>query len=149
MSYLGLFHAVIGTVAVVMGAVVLFNKKGTPRHKRLGRIWVVAMLLLNVSALSIYNLFGGFGPFHWAALASLSALAAGFYPALVRPEGWRVRHEFYMSWSYVGLLAATGAEITSRVPGWNFFWSVSLTVIAIVLVGGWRLGWRVPSEYHA
>ena len=142
MTPLGAAHTAIAIVALIAGTAVVIQPKGTRRHKRLGRVYLVSMLLVNGSALLIYRLFDGFGPFHWAALASLAVLMAGIIPALRRSPDWLVRHQFYMSWSYVGLLAATAAEITSRVPGWDFFWSVTLAVSGVVLAGGWKLGWR-------
>ena len=142
MSVLGFFHTGVGLAALFLGTMVIFQPKGTPRHRLLGRLFAMAMLLLNVTALMIYNLFGTFGPFHMAALASLATLLLGLWPAWRRVPGWVHRHQFYMSWSYVGLLAATAAEVTSRVPGWDFFWSVTLTVAAVVIAGGSLIGWR-------
>jgi hypothetical protein len=41
------------------------------------------MLFLNLTALSIYHLFGRFGPFHVASVISLATICAGFVPAVL------------------------------------------------------------------
>ncbi len=125
MNTIGLLHTGIGVAAVVLGAAVVFGKKGTRRHSWLGRCYLIAMLLLNATALLIYDLFGRFGPFHVAAIVSLATVLAGWWPTLSRRPGWVTRHAYFVSWSFCGLLAATLAEITSRVPGWDFSRSVA------------------------
>ena len=52
------------------------------------------MLLLNATALLIYNLFGHFGPFHIAALVSLCTVVAGLWSALRHRPGWVTRHAY-------------------------------------------------------
>jgi hypothetical protein len=77
------------------------------------------MIALNVTALSLYELYGHFGPFHWMALGSLLTLIAGMIPVFTRrPKGrWLGLHAAFINGSYVGLVAATAAEVTSRIPG--------------------------------
>ena len=66
-----------------------FSKKGcTNLHIKIGYTYAISMLILNVTALMIYDLFGGFGPFHVFAVISLATLIAGLIPAyLKKPEG--------------------------------------------------------------
>ena len=118
MHAIGVLHVSLALAAVGTGAAVLRAEKGTRRHRRLGRIYALAMLGLNASALLIYRLFGRFGPFHILALVSLATLAAGVLPAWrKRPTGaWLARHYWFMTWSYVGLLAAFAAELAVRLP---------------------------------
>jgi len=81
MPPLGLVHLACAVVALGAGAGVLLLRKGTRRHRRLGWVYVAAMLGLNLTALLIYRLFGRFGPFHLAALLSLVTVLAGLLPA--------------------------------------------------------------------
>ena len=136
MNPLGLAHTLLAVAALVLGGVVVGLPKGGRRHRTLGLAYAIAMLLVNVTALMIYRLFGTFGPFHWAALISLATLAAGWIPVRRRGPGWLVRHAYFMAWSYVGLLAALAAEITSRVPGWDFGRSVMFSSLAVFVLGG-------------
>ena len=41
-------------------------------------MYVLSMLLLNITALMIYDLYGRFGPFHVASVISLATIGAGF-----------------------------------------------------------------------
>lgn len=155
MISLGSFHLTVALLAIASGAAVLWTSpKGGRSHRRLGWIYVASMLLLNGTALSIYRLFGGFGPFHVAALVSLSTFVPGFVAAVVarrrrtRQEGvGRARavelHYYLMTWSYVGLLAAAVSEIATRAPmirpvgrpGATFGIAVGLSTFFVIAVG--------------
>jgi len=114
---------------------VLFNRKGTRRHRWLGRMYLVSMLALNISALMIYEVFGGFGAFHWLALLSLTSILGGYLAAWRRLPGWKAPHGYFMAGSYVGLVAASVAEVASRVPGWDFGLSVIISSALVILMG--------------
>jgi uncharacterized membrane protein len=116
LSTLGIAHLTSALVALALGAFVLLERKGTPSHRAAGGGYVMAILLVNISALAIYRLTGRFGPFHALALVNLAAVAWGVRTALLRREGWVRAHAACMAWSYVGLLAAAAAEIAVRVP---------------------------------
>jgi hypothetical protein len=97
------------------------------------------MIGLNVTALFIYRLFGHFGPFHWLAASSLLTLMAGLIPVFTRrPKGlWLERHAIFINISFIGLVAATSAEITSRIPGLEdaFGPVVGLTSALVIAIG--------------
>jgi uncharacterized membrane protein len=136
MNILGWFHVVCALVALGSGAVVLLRRKGTRSHRRIGWIYVSSMLALNVTALMIYRLFGGLGPFHVAAVVSLLTVIAGIIPAYrQKPANWLEHHYAWMTWSYVGLCAATVSEVATRVPGFRFWWAVMLGTFAVVGIG--------------
>jgi uncharacterized membrane protein len=116
LSTLGAAHFTCALAALALGALVLLERKGTPSHRAKGASYVMAMLLVNLTALGIYRLTGRFGPFHALALLSLGTVAWGMRAVLRRRQGWLVTHFYCMAWSYVGLLAATVAEIVVRVP---------------------------------
>lgn len=149
---LGGIHVLFGFMALGFGAAVFPATKGSRLHRRLGKAYAASMFALNGTALMIYDLFGGFGPFHWAALASLATLIAGLWPLRSRTPRWVERHAIFMCWSYVGLMAATAAEVASRVPGWDFGASVIASSIAIIVLGGawihFRIG-RTLQGFHA
>lgn len=135
MSPLPLVHVASGSVALVAGAAVLLRRKGDRLHRMLGRVYGVGMLALNLTALGIYRLFDGFGPFHVAALISLGTVIAGVGAARRRRAGWRHRHYYWMTSSYVGLMAATASEIVTRLPDAPFGASV-VAASSLVLVLG-------------
>lgn len=136
MNALGLFHTVCALVALGSGAAVVLRRKGTRSHRRLGWVYVASMLALNGTALMIYRLFGGFGPFHAAAIASLVTVVAGAVPAYRRkPANWLEHHYAWITWSYVGLCAATVSEVATRVPGFRFWWAVVVGTFIVIGVG--------------
>jgi peptidoglycan/LPS O-acetylase OafA/YrhL len=94
------------------------------------------MLALNGSARLIYRLFGGFGPFHVAAVFSLGTVVAGVASAVRRRPEWVRRHYAWMTWSYVGLCAAAVSEVGTRVPAFHFWWAVLLGTAAVFAIGG-------------
>ena len=137
MSLLGWFHTATALVALASGAAVLLRRKGTRWHRRAGWTYVVSMLVLNATALMIYRLFGTFGPFHFAALLSLFTVLAGvFFAVRRRPPGkWVEAHYYWMTFSYVGLVAAAFAEVATRLPGARFWWAVLIATLGIVGIG--------------
>ncbi len=145
----GTLHYGSALGALALGAVVALGRKGTPAHRWLGRAYLAAMLLLNFSALTIYDLFGGFGAFHWMALASLATLLAGYGVARRRRRGWVRMHGEFMGWSYVGLLAAAVAESVSRIPGAPFGVSVTVSSLIVLAVGGLVLKARLPASVRS
>jgi uncharacterized membrane protein len=116
LSTLGAAHFAASLAALVLGLAVILERKGTPAHRLIGSGYVVAMILLNVTALGVYRLTSSFGPFHALALISLAILARGIAAVWRRRAGWLKTHYYSMAWSYVGLLAAASAEVAARVP---------------------------------
>jgi uncharacterized membrane protein len=106
-------------------------------HRRIGWVYVGSMIAMNGTALVIYRLFGGFGPFHVAALLSLATVIAGLVPVMRRRPvgGWLERHYTFMAYSYVGLLAAAASEIGTRMPRAGFWWAVLLATLMVIVVG--------------
>jgi len=139
MSTLGWIHTIFGLAALAAGTAVIFTRKGTHWHRMVGRVYLGNMLALNITALFIYRLYGRFGPFHWMALGSLLTLIIGIVPVFTRrPKGgWLTVHASFINGSFVGLVAATAAEITSRIPGTedHFGLVVGLTSALVIGIG--------------
>ena len=113
----GLIHLIVSIIALITGLVVLITTKGTKRHKQIGYIYAISMVILNITAFMIYKLFGKFGIFHWFALVSCLTLLLGIYPVLVKNfKNYLLVHFNYMYWSVVGLYCAFCAEILTRIP---------------------------------
>lgn len=135
-SSIGIIHLAAAVAAVLAGTVVLAQTKGTRLHRRWGYAYVAAMLVLNGTAFGIYRLFGGWGPFHYAATLSMLTLAMGFAPALIRMPEWKRWHVAGMYWSVIGLYAALVSEVITRIPGLHFGLMVGLATSAVMLAGG-------------
>ena len=138
-STIGWIHMIFGLLALVSGTVVLLARKGTRGHRFWGYFYFFNMLATNATSLVIYELTGTFNFFHASALCSLAVLTVGMVPLFTRRpkanRGWLQRHAFFMTGSYLGVLLATAAEITSRVPGWDFGIAVAATVIVGSVIG--------------
>ena len=148
---LGAFHFASAIVALIFGAIVLSNPKGTAKHKRLGYIYFASMLALNVSAIPITNMTGSIGLFHLFVVMSLpTTLAALYFPLFGRANpNWKMQHFTCMFWSYVGLIAASIAEGMVRLPillatertaadpaleASTGFWSAALIMVVVVAI---------------
>lgn len=153
MSTLGAVHTVFAFLALLFGAVVLRLPKGTRWHRTWGHAYVFSMAGLVVTALFVYRLTGTFGPFHLAALVAGATVLLGVGSVLLRRPrtGWMSAHATWMSWSYVGLVAAFVAETSSRwvLPRMEpflrenqlggAFWTVVAVASLLVGVVGWWL----------
>lgn len=120
---------------MVVGTIVLFIRKGTPTHRFFGYLYFYLMLVINGTAFLLYGLFGTFGPFHVAAMASLITVLLGIGTAIRRKPGWVHRHLTYMYYSIVGLYAAFVAETLTRIPQSPFFTTVTIASIATIIIG--------------
>lgn len=128
MSIVGTIHLVAAVAAIGLGAAILLQgPKGGRAHRQLGWTYVAGMLTVNTTAFMLYGLFGGFGPFHVAAIVSLVGIAAGVLAARGARNARRARqgflrshkvelHYWWMTFSYVGLVAALASEAITRLP---------------------------------
>jgi uncharacterized membrane protein len=112
---IGLVHSVFGVLALLLGGVIFLTPKGTRWHVRLGWAYVASMAGVNLTAFVIYHLTGGLTVFHLLAAISLFTVVGGVLPVRFRWRNWLWRHYQYVTWSYVGLLAATCNEAFVRV----------------------------------
>jgi uncharacterized membrane protein len=113
----GLLHLIFSVIALITGLFVLLMTKGTKIHKQIGYLYSVSMILVNLTAFMIYELYGNFGIFHFFAVISCLTLFAGLYPVLTKKrKNYLLTHFNFMYWSVVGLYCAFMAEIFSRLP---------------------------------
>jgi uncharacterized membrane protein len=160
MTVIGIVHLIFSLLAILFGAVVVMLPKGTRWHRTWGHGYVWTMVGVVATALAMYNLTGRVTPFHFAAAAAGGTLLAGMWTVLRRRprKAWILVHATWMSWSYVGLLAALVAESLTRwvMPAlegaldrsalWPAFWTlVALGSLAAIGVGAWLIRTRLPA----
>lgn len=100
-------HAFAAIFAFVLGAVVLFRRKGDRPHKRLGTIWVALMGVVAVSSFFIWTirLFGPFSPIHLLSIVTL----AGLWKAIAFARRRNIKgHMRTMQMLYLGALIIAG-----------------------------------------
>jgi len=142
---LGTSHAALAVASLILGAMVIIQRKGGLRHRLLGYLYAGALLLVNLSALSVYEEASGLGPFHILALVSLATLSGGFIPAFRRwpRDSWLEVHAYFMSWSYVGLVAAGAAQMATKHLGPGVLQVAAPTALTVAL-GAVLIHSRVP-----
>lgn len=118
-SILGWIHTLTCIIALPAGLAVLAMRKGTPRHRRLGKWYVVAMVVGSVTSLGLYAPIAGIAPgfnrFHWLALATLVALAIAYVGARRQQKAlWAYLHPAGMVISYYMLIGALINEAFAR-----------------------------------
>lgn len=137
-STIGYLHLLFSIISMITGLIVILNTKGTKFHKRVGYVYVVNMLLLNISSFFISN-FNGFSIFHFFAIVSLITILAGMYPVLKRSKNWLQKHYYFMAWSVVGLYCAFWSEVGTRFVKnmQDFWWAVAIATFLTAFLGNY------------
>ncbi len=110
-------HAITASFAILLGAVVLFMRKGSETHKALGKVWAASMVIACVSAIFIpAHVFplvklGSlvWGPIHILIITTLSSLVRAIQKAR---QGKIEAHRRHMIGSYSGLVIAGAFTFT-------------------------------------
>lgn len=152
-------HVYAAVAAALLGAVVLWRRKGTRLHRMLGRVWVLLMLVVAGSSFFIHTirLWGPFSPIHLLSVATILGLAAAI---------WRIRsgdvagHRAAMRSLYAGALGIAGlftllpGRLMSKVvfgpdasPPTVLTGMVVLAVLAVVAVAAIRAGSRRSAAF--
>lgn len=141
---LGWFHFITSLIAIITGTYVLFNPKGTKKHKQVGYFYVCSMILVCVAALGIYNISGEFGVFHILAIAGLLTLIAGMIPLLLKniKKKYKVFHLWFMYYSVLGLYAAFVSELSIRLPEKPSYMLVGIVTGVIFTIGSIFIFWK-------
>ena len=105
-------------------------RKGTHAHRAIGTVYVLALVLVNVAALSLHR-ENTFGVFHGLAVVSLVTIAVGISPFLLgkrSPAGHRyprVLHDVVIRWGGCGRLRTTSRRC------WSGRWRLGCPPLAI------------------
>ena len=139
-------HVLAALSALGAGAAVLLMPKGTHTHRVIGTVYVLALLLVNVAALSLHR-ESTFGVFHALAVASLVTIAVGLSPLLFGKRSPPViaNHAYCMTWSYAGLVAAGCGQLTVAVGQDIGAWVVPVAIATVLSISGVVIFGRVPS----
>jgi uncharacterized membrane protein len=142
---LGSIHVLCATTALILWAAILLGRKGTALHVRLGWLYLLSMTCMNLIALPIHRLTGGFNAFHIIAIISLAMVVAAVIQIALRSRlrRWLWRHYQYMTWSYVSLIAGACNEAFVHIPFLrqvSATWGKALPLVAsavIVAASAW------------
>ena len=140
-------HVVAALSALGAGAAVLLIPKGTHTHRVIGTVYVLALVLVNVAALSLHR-ESTFGVFHALAVISLVTIAVGLSPLLFGKRSPPVvaTHAYCMTWSYAGLVVAGCGQLAVAVGDDDIgAWVVPVAIATVLTISGVVIFGRVPS----
>lgn len=125
-------HAAAATVSLLLGAYNLRHRpKGDRTHRRVGRVWMIAMYFTVLSSFLIRELRPGhFSWIHGLSVFTFATLTVGLWAA----RAGRVRlHRQFITGSYLGLVGAfMGAVVVPvrHIPQWILHRPVPLALAA-------------------
>lgn len=134
-------HVISALAAFALGGFVLWNRKGTPLHRALGRIWVVLMLVVATSALFIneIRLIGPFSPIHIFVVLTYLGLGQAMWAICVRRNV--AAHRAGMQATYFNALILAGAftflpgrRMHAALFGAEAGWAPSLVVLSLAFL---------------
>ena len=107
-------HVYAALAATVLGAAILFRRKGTPRHRLAGKIWVGLMVIVALSSFGIHEimLWGCWSPIHILSVTTLISLAVGVQRARRHDV---TGHRITMQATFFGALVIAG--LFTLLPG--------------------------------
>lgn len=116
------FHVATVLPAAVLGAVLLARPKGTPAHRRLGKVWLLLMVLTSFSTFFIHDLktVGNFSPIHLLSVYVIAGSALAIRAA--RRRDIRA-HRAHVAGMYFGGIVVAGlfTLVPNRVMGAMIF----------------------------
>jgi hypothetical protein len=147
-------HIATGLTAVVAGAAAMLAPKRPGRHPRRGRLYLCALLVLNLTAAGIVAarphtayllILGGI---------ALACAAVGYTARRVRWRGWLRHHLTAMAISYIAMLTAFYVDNGPRLPLWQLlppltFWFLPAAVGLPLLIRALHRHPRPPQQRPA
>jgi len=145
-------HAFAAISALLLGAVVLFRRKGTPLHKAMGRVWAVLMLVTAGSALFIneIRLIGPFSPIHIFSVVTFVGLAYGIHQ--IRRGNVRAHRATMQGLYFFALILAgaftllPGRRMHDVLFGVGAGWTPSLIAIGLALAASAAIYGRLRRQ---
>ena len=140
-------HALAAVLALLLGGLVLFRRKGDRLHRLGGRIWVGLMLTAAFSSFFIHTIrmLGPWSPIHLLSILTLVLLFRGVSLAHARRI---MEHRRMMQGTYLSALIVAG--VFTFMPGRIMFEvffegprpAVGVACAMAIVLGGGLLAWR-------
>lgn len=113
---IGWIHTLAAALSLLFGTIVILNKKGDAKHRKLGRWYFYVMLINNLTALMIVNAFGKWFFPHYLALLCLAVLIPGIIAVKRKHKHWLKVHLLTMVISYYLLIGGAINEAFLQLP---------------------------------
>jgi len=109
-------HILAASLSLILGTIVIFGKKGTLKHRKLGLYFFYAMLVNNITALWILNAFGKWFFPHYLAIACLVVISPGILAVKLKHKYWLKVHIICLVISYYLLIGGAINETFLHIP---------------------------------
>jgi uncharacterized membrane protein len=143
LTFVGTIHMMLAMLCIMVGAIQLMRPKHGAAHRARGYAFVYAMAVVDGLAMLLYRVTGSFNAFHVGAIVNLAAIVAAMVPMLMspRPANWKHLHYRFMSWGFVGLMAAAVTGVIVRMVRLTHeqSWAVSGGATALVMAIGYAM----------
>ena len=142
-------HALAAFLALFIGAVQLFRKKGDAPHRALGKVWVALMAMVALSSFFIWTirLWGPFSPIHLLSIFTLVMLWRGVSYARrkqIERHRWTMQLTYGLALIVTGLFTFYPGRIMNRVAfGPEGATPAKLAIFALILVVVGLASWLV------
>lgn len=124
-------HKWLGYVSLLLSVLLLVLDKESRSHRVLGRLFIVSLAMLNISALVIQ--VHGFTPFHYLAIVSLIIAALGMLPLMLKRTKRSMHlHVVCMFGSIVAVFTGGVTEALVRIPAFPYYGDLPHTVMFAV-----------------
>ena len=107
-----LSHLFLALIALIIGSMNLFSKKGTSKHKIIGWFWITFMVYVSISSFWIKEL--NEGQYSWIHLLSIITILSLIFSIIAIKLRYIKIHSFFMVGTYIGLCIA---GIFTLLPG--------------------------------
>jgi uncharacterized membrane protein len=117
LSPIGIFHTLIGIIALISGFMILWKNKRISFVPELGKIYLISTFITAASSLTIFK-HGSFNPAHALAILTLLAVVVGMgFEKTVLFKSWN-KYMVNLCYSSTILfhLIPTATEILTRFP---------------------------------
>ena len=112
-------HVAAGIGAVVAGALAMFARKGSARHRRSGLFYLLALTILVLSgSLLAFEAWSSRAHLFGLGAGSLVLAITGYVAKWRHRKGWMARHLVAMGASYAVMLTAFYVDNGPRLPLW-------------------------------
>ena len=113
-------HAVFAIGAAILGAYILLTRKGTARHRAIGRVFGALMLVVAASSIFIQEINPGrYSPIHLLIPLTIGSVIYGSWSIRqyrrTRQPAYRRAHAITMTMLYLGALVVAG--LFTLTPG--------------------------------
>lgn len=117
LSNLGIFHTVIGIVALIAAGIAFVRYGKIDLSRLTGKVYFYCTLITSLTALGLSR-HGGFNPGHAFSLAIIVLISAAYFLNSRKKGNIRARYfeNFYLSFSFFLSMLPTVNETFTRIP---------------------------------